>query len=461
VNLRTRVALAGGAVVVAALTAVGAVLYPAIEAGMRGQTDSSLRMAAGQAPTTYEAVKAKLDAIAEQGVPGKPGGVGQTKAGQPAGSQGQTFELASYGLQFVQQPVVGSTTNFTPLTKRDVEVEAGTTEPYFEDQSYGGVDYRVYTTPLAGYPGVLLRVTRLASDPKPTLTRLAWLMALLTPAAGLLAVFAARILARRVLGPVGRLTAAVEHITATGDLSTPVDVRSRDEVGRLGRAFTAMTAALDGSVGAQRRLVADASHELRTPLTSLTTNLELLAENLADPQAPALVDDALVEARELKTLINDLVDLAKFGEAVGPAADVRLDLVAVRIGQGRRVAVASEPVVIHGDPAALERAVANLVDNAVKFGGGNEAGRAAVRVTVGVSGDRAVVDVLDHGPGIPAADLPYIFDRFHRSPAARALPGSGLGLAIVKQIVDAHGGTVAAVPQPVGVLFRLTLPIRR
>jgi two-component system sensor histidine kinase MprB len=215
-----------------------------------------------------------------------------------------------------------------------------------------------------------------------------------------------------------------------------------------------MTEALDGSVGAQRRLVADASHELRTPLTSLTTNLELLAENPEDPASPALLADALDQARELKVLINDLVDLARFGEAAARAEPVRLDLLAEQVAESRGVPARTDPAVLHGDPDALERALANLVDNAVKF-----SGMRGVAVDLATYGGDAVLEVRDEGPGIPPADLPYIFDRFHRSSAARALPGSGLGLAIVKQIADAHGGRVEAVPVDRGALLRLTLPL--
>ena len=135
-----------------------------------------------------------------------------------------------------------------------------------------------------------------------------------------------------------------------------------------------MTSALDESVGAQRRLVADASHELRTPLTSLTVNLELLAENPADAQAPLLAAEALGQAGELTALVNDLVDLARYGQAAFHTEDVRLDLVAERVAAraARRAPridfdCGCAPHVVHGDPDALERAVANLVDNAVKW----------------------------------------------------------------------------------------------
>jgi two-component system sensor histidine kinase MprB len=106
---------------------------------------------------------------------------------------------------------------------------------------------------------------------------------------------------------------------------------------------------------------------------------------------------------------------------------------------------------VHGDPDALERAIGNLVDNAVKWS--PDGGPVAVTTT-----RAGTVSVSDRGPGIPAADLPYVFDRFYRSPAARSLPGSGLGLAIVRQIAETHGGGVAAQPLAQGVRLVLTLP---
>jgi two-component system sensor histidine kinase MprB len=231
----------------------------------------------------------------------------------------------------------------------------------------------------------------------------------------------------------------------------------QDEISRLGQAFGAMTAALDESVGAQRRLVADASHELRTPLTSLITNLELLAEQPDDPNAPALIAAALAEAGELRVLINDLVDLARDGQAAFHVEDVRLDLVAQRVAAraadrapGLTYELDCRPTLVRGDPDALERAIGNLVDNALKWS--PPGGRVRISAAAGT------VEVSDDGPGIPADDLPHIFDRFYRSATARALPGSGLGLAIVRRIADVHGGTVEAIPLRAGVKFRISVP---
>jgi two-component system sensor histidine kinase MprB len=417
---------------------------------LRGQLDASLVDMVNQAPDTLAVIKAKLASAPQS-----------QAADVLGGPAGLVFAIGSGRLQVIGDPHVGPGVKFADVKPRDVAVAAGTSGPYFWDTIFDHQRYRVYTAPLPGTPRTIVRAARPESDPTPTLHRLLWLLVVLTPTAGLIAAGTARLLAGRVLQPVSTLTSAVERITVTGDLAVPVGVRGTDEVGRLGRAFTAMTAALDGSVGAQRRLVADASHELRTPLTSLMTNLELVHENPADPATPALVADALEQARELKILINDLVDLARFGEVAAREEFVRLDLVAEQVAERRGVDVGigiasdrTEAAILRGDPDAVERAVANLVDNAVKFSGNR-----GVLVSVTVRDRDAVLEVRDDGPGIPVSDLAHVFDRFHRSPSARALPGSGLGLAIVKQIAEAHGGRVEALPSDRGAWLRMTLPV--
>ncbi len=432
-SLRTRVAIAVGAVVFAALAVVAAVIYPAVGANLRRQADESLLQVAEQAPT----IAAKLK---------------QTRT-----PLGQLVPFGDTQLQIVPDAAVGPTNGFVGITGHDVQVADGNDKPYFHDEAYGGVVYRIYTMQFAGNRGVLVRVAQPVSDAASTQTTLGWLLAVLIPIGAIGAAVVARLAAGRVLRPVGQLTETVERIRATGDLSAPIHTPGRDEISRLGQAFAAMTAELDASAGAQRRLVADASHELRTPLTSLITNLELLAERPDDPSAPALVAAALAEAGELRVLINDLVELARDGRASFHIEDVRLDLVAERVAAraagrapGLRYELDCRPTLVRGDPDALERAIGNLVDNALKWSPPD--GR------VRISAASRTVEVSDDGPGIPADDLPYIFDRFYRSATARALPGSGLGLAIVRRIADMHGGTVEAIPQQQGVTFRLTVP---
>src|SRR5437867_7349719 len=259
-SLRTRVAIAVGMVVFCALAIVAAVVYPAVGANLRGKNDQSLVQVAKEAPT----IAAKL---------------------KQAGTVGQLVPFGTTQLQILPDAAAGPTNGFVGITGHDVQVAAGKSKPYFHDQAYGGIVYRIYTTQLPGNPGTLVRTALPVSDAASTQTALGWLLVALVPAATIGAAVTARLAAGRVLRPVGQLTETVERIRTTGDLSAPIETPGQDEISQLGQAFAAMTAALDESAGSQRRLVADASHELRTPLTSLSTNLELLAARPYDPNA--------------------------------------------------------------------------------------------------------------------------------------------------------------------------------
>ncbi len=253
------------------------------------------------------------------------------------------------------------------------------------------------------------------------------------------------LVSRAALAPVRRLTRATEKVTETGDLSERIDAHGADELSRLAGSFNTMLAALEESTRKQRQLVADASHELRTPLTSLRTNIEVLAGERALPpgERQRLLTDVVEQLGEMTTLIAELIELARAEQQPEEAEDVRLDLVAAdaiervrRNRPGVSFATDIEESMVHGVPASIERAVANLLDNAAKW---TPPGGA---VEVGVK--NGTVTVRDHGPGIDEEDLPYVFDRFYRSRSARGMPGSGLGLAIVRQVAEAHGGEVVA-----------------
>jgi two-component system sensor histidine kinase MprB len=442
-TLRTRVGLAGGAVVLLALAVASLVIYPTVRANLRRQIDDSLVQAVEQSPTIAVQLKQKSE---------KSGGTAPID---------NPVDLGSTLLQFVSPPVLpGWHKDFIDVTDRDVNVADETEPPYFQDATYRGVEYRVYTAPMPDARGVLVRVARPLDDEMVVLTGLAVLLIALTVLGGLVAALGARLLAGRVLRPVRTLTDTVEHVTATQDLTARIDLTGRDEIGRLGRSFATMMAALDASVHAQRQLVADASHELRTPLTSLTTNLELLADGngLRDPEAPVLVRDAIDQARELRSLVNNLIDLARYGKDTARTEDTRLDLVAQTVmarAETRpappRFASMLSPCLVHVDPDAIERAIGNLVDNAVKWS--PPGGQVLITVADGE------FSITDEGPGIPQEDLPFVFDRFYRSTQARSLPGSGLGLAIVRQVVETHGGKVAAEPLDRGLRMRFRLPV--
>jgi two-component system, OmpR family, sensor histidine kinase MprB len=266
------------------------------------------------------------------------------------------------------------------------------------------------------------------------------------------------LVARGAIGPVRRLTAEAETVADTNDLSRrmPADPDG-DEIERLGAAFNTMLAALERSRDSQRQLIADASHELRTPLTSIRTNVELLgrARGLPESERSEIVAAAGAQLQELTRLVGDLVDLARDGRpAPDEVEEVRLDELvresAARLN-GVRFEIDDEPTFVRGSRTRLARAVGNLLDNAAKF---SPAGSV---VEVRVKGGE--VAVRDHGPGIAAEDLPHVFDRFYRAPAARGTPGSGLGLAIVRQVAESHHGTaVAEAPEGGGALLRLRLP---
>src|SRR5262249_35052728 len=265
--------------------------------------------------------------------------------------------------------------------------------------------------------------------------------------------------AQTALTPVRRLTQATEHVTETQDLSERIEVRGEDEISRLATSFNTMLAALEESARSQRQLVSDASHELRTPLTSLRTNIEALARdrNMPDNEREKLLNDVVAQLSEMTALVTELVELARGQTHPQEAEDVRLDLL---VGEVLEKARRDYPQVefvpdlqsyeLHGVPNTIARAVSNLLDNAAKWSppGGK------VEITV----RNGQVIVRDHGPGIDENDLPYVFDRFYRAPAARKLPGSGLGLAIVKQVAEAHGGGVGAErPADGGTLMRFRL----
>ena len=226
-------------------------------------------------------------------------------------------------------------------------------------------------------------------------------------------------------------------------------------------SFEAMVSELERSNRAQRQLVADASHELRTPLTSLRTNLEVLARSDSVRGSPQqkLVGDVVGQIEELTVLVGDLVELARDDEQPQLyAEDVRLDEVALGVVERARLRhpdrdfhVDARPVVVHVVPGRLDRAIANLVDNAVKWGPPDK--------PIGIVVRDQALSVRDHGPGIDPADLPFVFDRFYRAPTARSKPGSGLGLAIVRRFAEDSGGAVTvAHPGGGGAQLELTLP---
>jgi two-component system sensor histidine kinase MprB len=341
-------------------------------------------------------------------------------------------------------------------------VQRGGSGPVRFETHLHGDHVRVLVTRLPH--GATLEVGRSLSEVDHLLGRLRLILLAVIAGGIALAGFLGRLVADRALGPVRRLSEATDYVARTRDLAPRLTVGGRDELNRLAANFNLMLDALEGSVRAQRQLVADASHELRTPITSVRTNVEVLQEHDADlgPERRAeVLGRVLGQISELTQLVDDVIELARGDHEAGPTEPLRLDdLVVTALERAERHASRTrfvadlEPTVVDGDAARLARAVNNLLDNAVRW---NEPG-APVEVTL----RDGVLTVRDHGAGIEPDDRELVFDRFYRAAAARRHPGSGLGLAIVRQVAEAHGGSVIAeAPEGGGTALVLRLPVSR
>jgi two-component system, OmpR family, sensor histidine kinase MprB len=343
-----------------------------------------------------------------------------------------------------------------PISASDIDIANGRSASALRTISLNGENYRMYTTAINGGALQLARSTASNDAALSAMARrIIVLVALAALAAGLIGWWIGHHLTRRLT----RLSAAAEQVAQSGRLDVPVDISGTDETARVATAMRDMLVALASSRDQQRRLVQDAGHELRTPLTSLRTNVSVLQrfDELPADARRQLLDDLGSETRELTSLVNELVELATDQRSDEPAAVVDLGELAERAAQrsrrrsGRDVVVRHDGVTIVGRRHALDRCVSNLLDNAAKFAPDGPIELTVARAAA-TSASRAAaeISVRDHGPGIVEAEANQLFDRFHRSDAARALPGSGLGLSIVAAVAQAHGGTVFARNAPGG-----------
>ncbi|QDY76951.1 sensor histidine kinase [Streptomyces qinzhouensis] len=284
-----------------------------------------------------------------------------------------------------------------------------------------------------------------------------------------LTVGASVLAATRLVRPLRALTSAAQ-LMKDGEATAPVPVRSDNEIGRLAAAFNDMAEHRIRLETQRREMIGDVAHELRTPLSTIRGWLEGAQDGVADLD-PAFVSSLLEEAVQLQHIIDDLQDLAQ-----ADAGELRLSPAPVRIGEllaqvaaahapraetaGVRLAVTVPDGLpeLSADPVRLRQAVGNLVSNAVRHtpGGGT------VTLRARAAGTRLTVEVEDTGSGIPAEDLPYVFDRFWRADKSRnrRTGGSGLGLAIVRKLAEAHGGSASARSTAgEGSVFTLELPV--
>ena len=273
------------------------------------------------------------------------------------------------------------------------------------------------------------------------------------------------VIVRRNLRPLRTVAAEVAAIETTGDLSRRIGLRGQnDEVGRLARAFDRMLAKLEGVFQTQRRFLADASHELRTPLTVARGQLELVADQLGPARAPLTI--ATSELDRMANIVDELLLLARLDEGlklrcqpVEVELNVREALLRALLLVPREVRVHSEPdLYAFADPERLLQVLTNLVMNAVT----HTDERGGIALMCEQQGGDAVIRVHDNGCGIPAAELPRVFERFYRGARERAEApeGSGLGLAIAKSLVVAMNGTIEARSAPgLGTTFTIRLPV--
>ena len=440
-SLRTRLVLGAAAAVAIAVIAVALFAYDATSNRLHNQIDATLR----------DRVRS-LDEVRGRPID-EPGGVVLPRI--PYGGPAAFAQfVVQDGRIFYPRDQAGT----LPVSPRARSVAVGGRGEFFEEISVQGHDVRVLTVPWI--EGVALQVARPLDEVNNVLHDLRWLFFGAAVVGVLIAGGLGWLAANTALRPVRRLTNATEEIRRTHDLRQRVEPSGGRELVTLATGFNELLGELDESVTAQRRLVADASHELRTPLTSLRTNVELLGREgeLEPSDRTRLRHDIDAQIGELTTLIGGVIDLARGAEPPANVEPVQLDgVVADAVEQASfhypkvNFVTNLEPSTIDGVRDRIERAVSNLLDNAGKWS--PEGGE----VDVVVRGTE--VTVRDHGPGVDAADIPYVFDRFWRSAAGRSLPGSGLGLAIVRQVVDAHGGSVEVdCPSGGGARFRIRFP---
>jgi heavy metal sensor kinase len=273
---------------------------------------------------------------------------------------------------------------------------------------------------------------------------------------------------RIALGPLDQMIRVTRRI-AGGDLAARVHLEQPDEIGELAAAFDQMVGRLEAAFATQRRLVSDAAHELRTPLNGLAGTLEIVQVALGRGDTATAERLLATVERELDRagrLVNDLLTLSRLDEqSPMQPSPVALQTVLRDVVRRARLLAPDHEIVarldgdatVTGDRDQLERVFTNLLDNAVKYtpAGGR------IELSERRQGDEVCVTVQDTGRGIPADDLPRIFDRFYRADRARARQdgGTGLGLAIVQGIVQAHGGRVEAESTPeAGTMIRVLLP---
>jgi two-component system sensor histidine kinase MprB len=453
VRLRTRFLLvlvllaAGGSI------AFGISSYLGSAARMRSEIDRSLDDAAD-----HEVDELRANAIDQAG-PGDTTSVHNDDAGAGESRPRDFDQILVQWIDSGGTVVWKSSAYAMPVSALDRQAAAGSTKTErYATIRLDGESYRVLTVPGGDASGAVQAGRSLAETDRlleALRDRTLVIMLIVTAAAGLIGWLLAHQITRRIEA----LTIAAEGVAKTGRLDVAVVSTGRDETARLAGAFNEMLAKLEDSRNAQQRLVQDASHELRTPLTSIRANVSVVRQfdRLDATQRQGVLDDLESESRELTALVDELIELAVDRRDEEADDDVSLGELAKRVVErarrrtGRPIAAETDDTVRRVRSQGIERALHNLIDNAVKFSPDGSA--------IEVRQYGGTIEVRDHGPGFAPGDLDRVFDRFYRAVEMRSRPGSGLGLAIVRDIAESHHGTATARNHPDGgAVVAITIP---
>ncbi|MFJ8883256.1 ATP-binding protein [Streptomyces sp. NPDC102402] len=340
---------------------------------------------------------------------------------------------------------------------------------FWQRTTLGGTPHLVAGTKIIG-GGPAGYMLKSLDQEREDLNSLAWSLGIATALALVGSALLAQAAATTVLRPVQRLGDAARKL-GEGKLDTRLVVSGTDELADLSRTFNNAASSLEKKVAdmsareeSSRRFVADMSHELRTPLTAITAVAEVLEDEAdsLDPMIAPAVHLVVSETRRLNDLVENLMEVTRFdagtarlvldtvdvADQVTACIDARAWLDAVDLD-------AERGIMVRLDPRRLDVILANLIGNALKHGG------SPVRVSVRTDEDELVIEVRDHGPGIPEEVLPHVFDRFYKASASRPRSeGSGLGLSIAVENAHIHGGDITAsnLPDGEGAVFVLRLP---
>lgn len=432
-SLRTRLAIVLAALAIATGLVVATLAYTTTSHQLMTSVDISLR-------STARALRTRRALVTAKATPTTPTPIGKLHA-HPGGLLSRVIVEIVESNGAVVSITGGPTLAASP---HDVAVARGASPRWLRTQRVGANTYRVLTIALHGHRA--LEIGRNINDVLNSLAALRTRFVLLVLGAAFVAGIVGYLIAVALSRPILGLATTIATLPTVSNPDLNPQAKRKDEVGTLARAFQRALRAVEDSQAQQRRLIQNASHELRTPLTSLRTNIDLLQryDSLGADDRSRILADLGTETRELTNLLTELVDLALAEQQNQYATTVDLrpvveTLIARFQARSKRqfaATITAASVPIHASPRAIEQVVANLLDNAIKFSPPDSV------ITVELTPTN--FEVTNLADPIDDLDRERIFERFYRTPAARAIDGSGLGLAIVRETITSLGGTAYA-----------------